>query len=206
MNALSRIIESPRFNVYSGALLATLYGLFAYAHFSRFQETDEWALLLVVIAETLGAIFFICRSSPQTVSTTPSDWLVAIIGTFAPLFLRPAEWGILPAASILIMVGTMLQIISLISLNRSFALVAAKREIKTNWMYRIVRHPLYASYSVLFGGYVLMHTTFMNLLVYIVTMLFLCIRIFREEKHLAQDQTYRTYMFNVRYRLIPFVF
>ncbi|SFM22398.1 methyltransferase family protein [Nitrosomonas communis] len=206
MNALSRIIKSPRFNVYSGVLLATLYGLFAYAHFSKFQQTNDWALLLVIIAETLGAIFFICRSDPQTVSTAPSDWLVAIIGTFAPLFLRPAEWGILPVANILIMVGTMLQIISLISLNRSFALVAAKREIKTTWMYRIVRHPLYASYSVLFGGYVLVHTTLMNLLVYIVTMVFLCIRIFREEKHLAQDQTYRTYMFNVRYRLIPFVF
>lgn len=206
MNGLSRIIQSPRYNVYSGALLAMLYGLFAYAHFSKFQETNDWALVLVVIAETLAAIFFICRSHPKTVSTTLSDWVVAIIGTFAPLFFRPAEWGILPMASILVVVGTTLQIISLISLNRSFALVAAKREIKTAWMYRIVRHPLYASYSLLFGGYVLMHTTPMNLLVYAVLMAFLCIRIFCEEKHLAQDQTYRTYMFDVRYRLVPFVF
>lgn len=206
MSSLSRIMESQRFNVYSGALLAMLYGLFAYEHFSKFQESREWTLLLVIIAETLAAIFLICRSNPKTVSTTPSDWLVAIIGTFAPLFLRPAEWGILPMASILIAVGTMLQIISLISLNRSFALVAAKREIKTEWMYRIVRHPLYASYSLLFGGYVLAHTTLMNLLIYAVLIVFLCIRIFREEKHLAQDQTYRTYMFDVRYRLIPFVF
>lgn len=206
MSTLTSILESKRFNVYSGALLATLFGIFAYAHFSKFQETYEWALLLVVISETLTAGFFIFRSNPKTVSATPSDWMVAIIGSFAPLFFRPAEWGIFPMASILIVVGTMLQIISLISLNRSFALVAAKREIKTNWMYRIVRHPLYASYSLLFGGYVLVHTTWLNLLVYAVMMIFLCLRIFREESHLAQDQTYRTYMFNVRYRLIPFVF
>ncbi|WP_430229517.1 methyltransferase family protein [Nitrosomonas communis] len=206
MNSLSTIIESQRFNVYSGALLAMLFGIFAYVHFSKFQETHEWTFLLVIFSETLAAAFLICRSKPKTVSATPSDWLVAMIGTFVPLLFRPAEWGILPMGSILIVVGTMLQIISLISLNRSFAVVAAKREIKTSWMYRIVRHPLYASYSLLFGGYVLAHTTLMNLLVYIVLIVFLCIRIFREEKHLAQDQTYRTYMFNVRYRLIPFVF
>lgn len=206
MSSLLRIVESPRFNVYSGALLAALFGIFAYTHFSKFQETYEWALLLVVISETLTAGFFIFRSNPKTVSATPSDWVVAVIGSFAPLFFRPAEWGILPMASILIVIGTMLQIVSLISLNRSFAVVAAKREIKTSWMYRIVRHPLYASYSLLFGGYVLAHTTLMNLLVYTILIVFLCIRVFREEKHLAQDQTYRTYMFNVRYRLIPFVF
>ncbi|SDW05529.1 methyltransferase family protein [Nitrosomonas communis] len=206
MNSFSSIIESQRFNVYSGSLLTAFFGLFAYEHFSKFQQTNDWALLLVVISETLAAVFLICRSNPKTVSIVPSDWLVAMIGTFSPLFFRPAEWGILPMASILIIMGTLLQIISLISLNRSIAMVAAKREIKTSWMYRIVRHPLYASYSLLFGGYVLTHTTFMNLLVYTILIVFLCIRIFREERHLAQDQTYRTYMFNVRYRLIPFVF
>lgn len=206
MSSLLKITASKRFNVYSGALLAALFGTFAYVHFSKFQETNEWTLLLVVVSETLTAAFFICRSHPKTVSATPSDWLVAIIGSFAPLFFRPAEWGILPVASILIVLGTLLQIISLISLNRSFAIVAAKREIKTEWMYRIVRHPLYASYSLLFGGYLLVHTTLTNLVVYTVMMIFLCIRIFREESHLALDPSYRTYMVDVRYRLIPFVF
>jgi protein-S-isoprenylcysteine O-methyltransferase Ste14 len=105
-----------------------------------------------------------------------------------------------------IALGTVLQIISLISLNRSFALVAAKREIKTAWMYCIVRHPLYASYFLVFSGYVLAHTTMANLFVYMITMGFLCVRIFREERHLALDPAYRTYMLEVRYRLLPFVF
>ena len=187
-------------------LLATLFGFFAYAHFSKFQETGEWALLLVVISETLTAGFFILRSDPKTVSTSPSDWLVAIAGTFAPLLLRPAAWGVFPPATVVIALGTALQIISLVSLNRSFALVAAKREIKTAWMYRIVRHPLYASYFLVFSGYVLVHTTLANLFVYLITMGFLCVRIFREERHLSLDSAYRTYMLEVRYRLLPFVF
>lgn len=206
MNSPSGILQSQRVNVYSGMVLTAFYGCFAYAHFSKFQETGELTLLLVIISETLTAGFFISRSDPKTISAAPSDWLVAIAGSFAPLFLRPATGGVFPLGDIAIVLGTMLQIVSLLSLNRSFALVAAKREIKTAWMYHIVRHPLYSSYFLVFGGYVLVHTTFMNLLVFVITMGLLYVRIFREERHLALDPAYRAYMLKVRYRLVPFVF
>lgn len=206
MDRLTRIVNSQRFSFYSGALLAMLFGTFAYIHLSKFLETGQLSLLLVVISELLTTLFFVFRSHPKTVSTIPYDWVVAVIGSFAPLLLRPAADGLLPQAEIIIALGTMLQIAGLMSLNRSFAIVAAKREIKTEWMYRFVRHPLYASYFLIFGGYVLVHTTTENCLIYLITMTFLCLRIFREEKHLAQDPTYREYMFNVRYRVIPYVF
>lgn len=206
MNSLSGILQSQRVSIYSGMLLATLFGFFAYAHFSKFGQTGEWTLLLIVISETLTTGFFLFRSNPATVSLRPSDWAVAIAGSFAPLLLRPATEGILPLGSIAIALGITLQIISLLSLNRSFALVAAKREIKTTWMYRMVRHPLYASYFLIFGGYVLVHTTIANLVVYAATMGFLWARIFSEEKHLALDPAYREYMIKVRYRLVPFLF
>lgn len=204
-SALSKILHSQRLHVYSGMLLATVYGFFAWAHFNKYLETGEWTLLLVVLSETLATGFFIFRSTPQTVSSAPSDWLVAIAGTFAPLLLRPAR-GVFPAASSIIALGTLLQIVSLLSLNRSFALVAAKREIKTAWMYGIVRHPLYACYFLVFGGYVLVHTTLANMLIFVATMGLLWVRIQREERHLALDPAYRTYMLRVRYRLVPFVF
>ena len=206
MSTLPIILQSSRFNLYSGALLAAFFGFFAYAHFIIFMDTGKLSLLLVILSETLTTIFFIFRSNPKTVSVIPSDWLVAIIGSFAPLFLRPADYGILPQAEILIALGTLLQIAGLVSLNRSFAIVAAKREIKTGWMYRIVRHPLYASYFLIFGGYVLVHTTATNLILYLIMMGFLCLRIFREERHLSLDLQYRNYMQKVRYRVIPYIF
>jgi protein-S-isoprenylcysteine O-methyltransferase Ste14 len=206
MIPLSGIIQSARVNVYTGMLLATLFGFFAYSHFSKFQETQQWPLLLVILSEILTVGFFICRRDPKTVSAAPSDWIFAIVGSFAPLFFRPALWGVLPSASSLIVLGTIIQIVSLLSLNRSFALVAAKREIKTAWMYRIMRHPLYGSYLLVFGGYVLVNTTSWNLIVYAIMLMLLCVRTFREEKHLALDPAYRAYMLKVRYRIIPFVF
>lgn len=206
MDSIVRILESYRFSLYSGALLAILFGTFAFVHLSEFVETGKLSVLLVVISELLTTLFFIFRSNPKTVSMLPYDWFVAIIGSFAPLMLRPATDGILPQAEIIIALGTMLQIAGMLSLNRSFAIVAAKREIKTNWMYRIIRHPLYASYFMIFGGYVLVHTTPANILIYFITMTFLCLRIFREENHLSQDSKYREYMTHVRYRVIPYVF
>ncbi len=206
MSTLPAILQSNRFNLYSGSLMATIYIFFVYAHFTKFIETGSLSLLLVIISETLTIVFFVCRSNPKTVSIIPYDWMVVIIGSFAPLFLRPGEHGVLPQAEVLIALGTLLQIAGLISLNRSFALVAAKREIKTEWMYRFIRHPLYASYFLLFGGYVLAHTTMANLIVFIITMTFLCLRMFREEEHLSLDPQYCNYMQKVRYRIIPYVF
>ncbi|HLA32072.1 MAG TPA: methyltransferase [Pseudomonas sp.] len=206
MSSLSAVLQSSRTNFYSGVLLATIVGIFAYAHMLAFQKTHEWSLLLFCFSETLAAALFIFRSDPKTVSAIPLDWLVAIGGTFVPLFFRPASWGILPLASVAIIAGASIQLLSLISLNRSFALVAAKREIKTTWMYSIVRHPIYASYCLTFTGYVLTNTTLANGAIYALTMGFLCTRIFREEKHLSLDPQYREYMLDVRYRLIPFIF
>ena len=206
MSTFPLILQSSRFNLYSGTLLATFFGFFAYAHFLKFLDSGNLSLVLVIISEMLTTIFFIFRSNPKTVSIIPSDWIVAIIGSFAPLVLRPADYGILPQGEILIALGTLLQIAGLISLNRSFAIVAAKREIKTGWMYRIVRHPLYASYFLIFGGYVLVHTTAANLILFLITMSFLCLRIFREERHLSLDPEYRNYMQQVHYRVIPYIF
>jgi protein-S-isoprenylcysteine O-methyltransferase Ste14 len=186
--------------------MAIIFVFFAHAHLAKFMETGSLSTLLVIISETLVIILFICRSKPKTVSIRPYDWFVAIIGSFAPLFFRPENYGILPQAEILIILGTALQIAGLISLNRSFAIVAAKRQIKTKWMYSIVRHPLYASYFLLFGSYVLVHTSIANLIVFTIMMTFLCLRIFREEEHLSRDPEYRNYMQLVRYRIIPSIF
>lgn len=206
MSTLASILQSSRLNLYSGVLMAIFFVFFASAHLTKFMETGSLSILMVIISETLVIILFIFRSNPKTVSISPYDWFVAIIGSFSPLFFRPENYGILPQAEILIILGTTLQIAGLISLNRSFAIVAAKRQIKTKWMYGIVRHPLYASYFLLFGGYVLVHTSVANLAIFTIMMIFLCLRIFREEAHLSHDPEYRNYMQRVRYRIIPSIF
>lgn len=190
----------------SGILLAILWVFFARAHFLQFKVSGELSLLLLLIAESIAAIFYMIRSDPQTVSANPLDWFFAVVGTFTPLLSRPESWGILPTAGYIMIIGIAIQILALVCLNRSFALVAAKRSIKTKKMYGLVRHPIYASYFITLTGYLLANTSFANAIVYTTSLFFLVIRMHREEKHLAQDLAYRKYMHQVRYRLLPFVY
>ena len=206
MTRASEIIHSKTLNVAMGLVLGAVWGYFGYRHLVAFQAYGIWAHLLYGCVETLIAAFFICRSAPQTVSTNPFDWLIGFIGSVTPSFFTPETSGILPGANNLLYVGLVLQLLGLISLNRSLAIVPAKRQIKTAGMYAFVRHPLYASHIVAMTGYVLANTSAANSVVYVIALVSLSIRIVREEKHLALDPAYREYMNKVRYRLVPFVF
>jgi protein-S-isoprenylcysteine O-methyltransferase Ste14 len=200
------LLNSRRVHLLTGFLLAALWGSFAYRHVIAWEETREWVYLLFCLSETLTAAFFVLRRPAATLSAHPMDWGIAIAGTIAPLFFTPASFGIFPAAKSAIVAGIVLQIFGMCSLNRSFALVAAKRAIKTRGMYRFIRHPLYASYLIMFGGYLMANTTTPNSVVYLLTMACLFARILREEKHLALDSGYRQYMLEVRYRVFPGIF
>ena len=206
MDGLEPILKSKWMHILSSLLISLIWSGFAYAHILAFLIKNELSLLLAFISETLIVIFFVFRSKPQTISVNLLDWLVALTGTFFPLFFRPAASGVFPPATFLMLAAALFQLLSIVSLNRSFALVAAKRKIKTQWMYRCVRHPLYSSYCFLYASYVLSNTSLENSGIFIVAMLCLFIRIFREEKHLSLDPLYTEYMLKVRYRLIPYLF
>lgn len=206
MKPALRVADSKTISMLIGLAMASLWGLFAYRHLMAFSAAGEWTYLVVCLSETLTAGLFLFRSAPVTVSKDPLDWLFALGGTFTALLFSPSAWGILPPAKILVVLGTVMQIFGLISLNRSFAIVAAKREIKTRGMYHFIRHPLYSSYLIIFTGYILANTTWMNLALYVMTMAFLFVRLQREEKHLSLDPKYAEYMQRVRYRVIPYIF
>ncbi|MES2129174.1 MAG: methyltransferase [Pseudomonadota bacterium] len=198
--ALLRLAHLPL-----GILLAFVWGLFAAAHLSAFERTQHWSYLFFGVAETLQALLFLVRSEARTVSGSALDWLAAVGGTLAPLAFTPAAWGVLPGAELLLIVGCCLQMAGLASLNRSFGLVAARREIKTGGLYRLVRHPLYASYLLSFSGYVLANTSATNIAVYVAALGLLLARLLREEQHLAKEAAYRAYMNQVKFRIIPYV-
>jgi protein-S-isoprenylcysteine O-methyltransferase Ste14 len=189
----------------SGLILAPLWAWFAYRHLTAFAATREPAYLFLFLSETVTVVSLAIRTFPKSISSSPLDWIVAIIGTFSTLCFAPEDSGILPSGKYAVAAGTLLQVFSMASLNRSFALVASTRRIKTQGMYRLIRHPIYASYLVTFTGYVLANTSRENIGVYLIAMACMFIRIFREEKHLAQDAEYRSYMKQVPYRVIPLV-
>ena len=206
METIATFFSSRRASLLTGVAMACLWAVFASAHVLAFLHSGDWSYLLFCTAETLAALFFIVRSAPVSVSADAGDWLLAIGATFAPFFLAPSDMSIWPGARYLLAAGSLLQIAGLLSLNRSFGLVAAQRGIKTGGMYRVVRHPVYASYLVSSSAYLLTNVSAANGAVYVLAMLMLVARLLREERFLSTDVRYRVYMRQVKYRLLPFVF
>jgi len=206
MNQAESMLSSPSAHLAGSVLLAALWTSFALAHIDAWRASGDWTYLVFCTAESLGAAMFLLRTRPVAVSRHAGDWLVGVAGTFGAFMFAPAESALLPEARLLLVLGCLLQIGGLLSLNRSFGLVAARREIKTGGLYRVVRHPLYASYLLGFTGYTLSNSSWRNLAVAMIVMLLLLARIVREERLLQQDATYRAYMRQVKYRLLPLIF
>lgn len=206
MKTTSQLIASKPAGIASTMVLVILWVFFASNHLRAFQVTGDWSQLLFCASETVVALLFVVRSEPAAVSQSPIDWSVMIASMIAPLLFVPSLEANQPVGRFLIAASTIMQWAGLLSLNRSFGLVAARRVIKTTGMYRLVRHPLYASYLVSYLGYVMLNTNERNILVGVMASVLLVIRLYREERFLRQDADYRFYMRQVKYRLLPMVF
>lgn len=206
MARTAHILTSAQTQSITGAALCALWLLFAIAHLTNFGLTGKTGLLLFAIAETIIAVFFLLRTQPKTFTTRPSEWIVAVAGTFLPLLLRPTTDTPVPIAEWGLMVGSVLQIAGVLSLNRSLAIVPALRELKTRGMYSLVRHPIYTSYVITFSFYLAANFSTRNLLLGLASATLLIARVHFEERHLGLTPEYRAYRSRVKWRLIPFVF
>jgi protein-S-isoprenylcysteine O-methyltransferase Ste14 len=202
---------SPLARVWSIAtniLLGALFALFAYAAFMRWQQSGQVQALILAFQEALIVGLAITRHQSIVESRSVWDWLVALIGTGAPLLQQPEQpLPILePIGLGLQIVGAALATVAVISLGRSFGIVAANRGVRTTGFYRFVRHPLYGSYMVGYLGFLLGNLSVRNVLLIVLTVLCQYARTLAEERILLQDPLYQAYTQRVRYRFIPYIF
>ena len=114
------------------------------------------AFVLLVVVMTLRRL----PSRQNAAGIEPR--LMAILGTFLLLLLvwlppgRPPA-GVQLAATLLLVIGTAASIWCLHHLGRSFAILAAARELVTGGPYGIVRHPLYLAEAVSTIGIIVLH-------------------------------------------------
>ena len=187
-------------------LLAAFFVLFAYTNFQSFLATPRLSVALIVVAETIAALFLIIRRDPDATRHSWQTWLTTTCGTLAPLLLRPVEAAEdVLVGEILLVFGFAIEILSLASLNGSFGLLPALRGVKSSGMYRWVRHPLYAAYVIMYLGYLVNNQSLSNVAVAIFGTAFLVMRIHYEEDLLNQQSDYRRYVNRTRWRLIPAV-
>lgn len=185
------------------AILILVFVLFALATI-RTGDIYDYTLIL---AEALTAWFVLTRRKAITITEKPLDWALGMAGTFAPLMARPGGEPLLiwPAA-LLMIIGASISIGAKFSLNRRFGIAPANRGVQAKWAYSIIRHPMYAGYLVTQIGFILHNPTLYNVAVYAVAWSCQLARIHREEQHLLQDDAYRAYAEQVRFRLVPGIY
>ncbi len=205
----SRAVVLPRFRDRMGQVaLVAAYLMFAEAQWRNFRVTGHVTgvsyLLLMLLVVAMAAV----RRPANSVATSWSSRLAATIGTYGSLLLRPGGQPLVPdwLSAALTSVGIAIAILGLISLRRSFGLLAAHRGVVEGGMYQVVRHPLYAGYVMSHLGVILSSPTPWNVVCWLITDSAQVGRIHYEEQLLSEDPQYVRYQRRVRWRLVPGVF
>lgn len=188
-------------------ILAVFFLQFLISHGREYLESFRLSTLLIVLKVATDVVFYLFRRIPKEISVAPYDWAVALLGTYMVACFRPEHSGVDNLfGQLLLTFGLCLQVAGMMSLNTSIGMTAANRGVKTGGLYRLVRHPLYLSYSIGFAGFVLNQMTWHNVMVYFAALLLWVLRILAEERLLMNDPAYRDYAERVRWRLIPCIF
>ena len=192
------------------AVIAIFFSVMAWSFLVSWQQTGNIVSLILLLSESSVVLFIVIRRSTGDVSVRPIDWLVAVLGTTAPLLVRPTGGGDALASLYvcvpLMLTGLALQIAAKLTLRRSFGVVAANRGVKVTGPYRLVRHPMYAGYLMTQLAFLLINPSAWNLAVYSFATALQIGRIMAEEQVLGSDPSYRAFAAVVPSRLVPRVF
>jgi protein-S-isoprenylcysteine O-methyltransferase Ste14 len=190
---------------------ANVIGAVGAAYFARasllFYLRTHRLIGAAFLAEQLWIVLaYLVRRPARAVTRSPVDWLLAFGGTFGGVLFRPvgthSHWGV-TAGLVVQLVGLAMCVVSFLSLGRSFGFAAADRGLVRRGPYAVVRHPVYASYILLQGGYLLQSIAIRNVLVMLFVTACNVGRATAEERLLSTSGPYKAYRHQVRWRLIP---
>jgi protein-S-isoprenylcysteine O-methyltransferase Ste14 len=191
------------------AAVAVFFGAMASSLLTSWQESGNIVSLVLLLSESTVVVFVVIRRYTSDVSVQPLDWLIALLGTTAPLLVRPTGGEPLVPLSVcapLMLAGMVLQVAAKFALSRSFGVVAANRGVKIGGPYRLVRHPMYAGYVMTQIAFLLTNPSAWNAAIYGFALACQIGRILAEERVLVRDPSYRAFAAAVPYRLVPRVF
>jgi protein-S-isoprenylcysteine O-methyltransferase Ste14 len=131
--------------------------------------------------------------------------IVAAVSMIGIYFIRPVGSPLAPdlATAAVSGAGLLVIITAKVTLGRSFGLMPANRGIVSRGIYRVIRHPIYAGYLVTHAAFLAAHPTLWNAMLLMTSDTALLVRAVYEERTLARDPAYASYMQDVRWRVLP---
>jgi protein-S-isoprenylcysteine O-methyltransferase Ste14 len=190
-------------------LMGGLFLALAYRLGLDFARTARVTSLLMLVSEALVVLLTLVRRSAHALDRSPRARLVTAIAVGAPFLVRPAPRDGLvddALAAAVIGMGLILVVVAKLTLGRSFGVLPANRGVVDSGVYGWIRHPIYAGYFINDVGFLFAHPLAWNLLVLGASAAAQISRLILEERTLAADPAYASYLRRVRWRLVPAIF
>ena len=147
MEVRNTTIESFLKSVTFSVLLCLFCVFLAFINTRSLLKGFDFFELLHVIFNVAVASLFLIRVRPSVVSMNLVHWTIALITSLSGfLLLREgmnSHFILLSAADALISFGAFVGLVAALTLGRSFGFLPALRHVRTEYVYQIVRHPMY---------------------------------------------------------------
>jgi protein-S-isoprenylcysteine O-methyltransferase Ste14 len=196
------------FNIWLFATLAIGLGWDLYDRWAKGRL--DYIEISFAAQNALWITMVLVRRQHLAVDRNVFNQLVALLAFFSGLALpAAAESGPPLAIDIsrgMLLASNLFGIVTILNLGRSFGILIAMRQVRTGGLYRVIRHPMYATDILLRVGYIISHFSLPNLGIVLGSTACYVYRAVQEEKFLSQWPEYQEYREKVRYRFIPGVF
>jgi protein-S-isoprenylcysteine O-methyltransferase Ste14 len=170
-----------------------------------FQSGTPERVLVGILQLSVGCLLLLNRplrrtaSPAQVASSLPS---LAAGGIGVAIAAPWADWNL--ASTAVFTAGSLLAVVSLLTLGRSFGVLPAARKPVCTGVYRWVRHPAYVGQLLMLAGCGISSSPLLGLLIPLACLPLLALRIRAEERLLGETWSdYRLYMQRVRWRICP---
>lgn len=205
-NTIESFLKSFAFSF----LLFLFWGYFCLIGIQALLKGFDLIQSLWLIYNVTISLLFLIRVRPTVVSLNPSHWIVALVTSFSGFFFSRTGANhnsvLLFVVDSLIIFAVFLGIMTAFILGRSYDFLPALRNVKTQYVYQIVRHPMYLSSIVVKLGYTLKNPSIYNILFLMVITVLYDKRARYEEGIMSHNSSYVDYLQQVKYRFIPGIY
>jgi protein-S-isoprenylcysteine O-methyltransferase Ste14 len=190
-------------------LIVTLFSSMAMRLAQDAAHTGRVTGILLLASEAMVVALTLVRRSAMSVDRTWRARLLTAFSTFGPPLVKPNSLEAMAPEVITVLIsaiGLMIVVGGKASLGRSFGLIPANRGVVSTGLYRFVRHPIYLGYLLTHVGFVVANPLNWNWAILLAADAALMKRAVLEERTLAQDPAYVSYMQRTRWRVVPGLF